>query len=1713
MKKFLIAIFAVCLTLFVASCKQSDNNSIKNGSTPIIDAEFEVSYGVVNTEIDLPQYAAYLDGEGITATSVMRDDAGKTVDLTNGFIPTQTGEYIYTISAKHDEVEASKNVYFYIEENSDYFKNKIASFDKPYGVNHFRQATGIVMSYSKDYKYDNQVGTTKVSVDSRKGGELYFSLGNFHIKDLTNSKGIIFYVYNNNPGHIKLYFNWTNATTLMPHTWNRVYLDESGLQKLEASYNPLLEENFSLSSIDGLEIELGQTASADSVYDLYFSALYNLDAELVVDVDAVKAVMDEFIFSYEKTQAKINEIETMYNSLSDDDKQLVDNYNSFRNAVIDFYKKNIVLVKDKALYFDNEIGVRQVSNVKGANLENTTLYKYDNEQSSTLIDIYDFDAKITIGYPFIENISGYDYLTMHFYNPNLSDYVLFNRIGGNDVVLKAQEWTKVDFDLSDISTLNDAVIWIYSGDWHVGLEYGVKIYMSAAYLTYNDNLSYSPLELKEAIDNITDELSVDALKRLENNYNKFSEQEKALVDNFDDLLNAIYQRIMKDEAMSENDALLSFDKPVGLEQITIKNATGEYTTDVKLNGESGSTKFNVSGFDLLLTLAYVPNTDKLCQTIEFSVYNDNDYDIVFFPEFFVGVKKEVVFSANQWTTIIIEVNSNVNCRGTILWFYSGDWNRGIEGATLYISKVKISYTEMGDSLLSFTETDFSEKLSANGYEVAGSAPEGNAILSYNDEIAFNNVYGGVEIISQSFYSDIKFNTDCDISKYEQIRFVIYNNNNVKQAFVDQGKLSGQQTVITLAPKSWTVITLDRADNITTLKDYVFRVYDGGGWGSIANNSFYLSNIYGAGKVDALIVMQAIDDFIFSFNRTKEDIDNIEAMYARLSNEDKGNVVNYTDFRNAVIEYYKNIVDIEADKVIYFDTPIGMEQISNAIGANVSYSTAYQYENETGSTEIDIYGFDGRITIGYPFIADIAGYDFMRIYFYNPQTIEYVLFNRIGGSDVVLAAQQWTAVDFDLSSVSSLNDAVIWIYSGDWNHGLEYGVKIYMSAAYLHHDGVFYSPEELVEIIDGISDEESLEELKLLRNIYESYSTAQKKKVGNYNKLLDSIYYAIKRENALLNQTENLIYFDSAAGLEQITIEKANGTYTTSVKFGDEAGSTKFDVSGFDLLIHLDYVTSESNFYESVEFSVYNDNNYDVVFFPNFFVGDKQEVVLTANAWTTVNVAINGNASFRDTILWFYSGNWNNGIDGATLYISAVKLNVAEMGEKVVDFTSSNFINKLSSNGVKNEGQTPEGYAELYYNNELGFNGDNATVKIITRSFYSDVVVHDNASIFGYSQIRFAIYNANNVNRMFVDQSRLNGVQTRIWLPANSWTIITLDLSGTRVSIDGFTFRIYDGAGWGNISGDVFYLTDIYALGETVEDAHTVLDLTAENYASKLNADLHGGSEGHGTLEFDTTYSIAGHNGSVKLTSYSFYTDIKISDSTALIGYESLRIFVYNANSATHTCRFNGTNVVLAANTWTAVTIDAASLVSLDGIIIRIYKDSGYGNISGNVFYLSDIEGIKGSQATTTTLIDFSEAIPINTSNATLSYDTEYRVGAENGSLKVETKTDSQFYVDLTFNTDIDISEYSSIQFIVYSAYNGLETSGETNTATRYLQTYNTLDANPAQYALSKESWTVITVELGENITSLMNVKIRLFPGGYGKFNGEIFYIANVVGIR
>ena len=64
-----------------------------------------------------------------------------------------------------------------------------------------------------------------------------------------------------------------------------------------------------------------------------------------------------------------------------------------------------------------------------------------------------------------------------------------------------------------------------------------------------------------------------------------------------------------------------------------------------------------------------------------------------------------------------------------------------------------------------------------------------------------------------------------------------------------------------------------------------------------------------------------------------------------------------------------------------------------------------------------------------------------------------------------------------------------------------------------------------------------------------------------------------------------------------------------------------------------------------------------------------------------------------------------------------------------------------------------------------------------------------------------------------------------------------------------------------------------------------------------------------------------------------------------------------------------------------------------------------------------------------------------------------------------------------------------------------------------MTTYGTLDASPKDYALLPSDWTSITIALADGAKSLKDVKIRIYPSGYGNFNGEVFYIADIEAVK
>lgn len=300
---------------------------------------------------------------------------------------------------------------------------------------------------------------------------------------------------------------------------------------------------------------------------------------------------------------------------------------------------------------------------------------------------------------------------------------------------------------------------------------------------------------------------------------------------------------------------------------------------------------------------------------------------------------------------------------------------------------------------------------------------------------------------------------------------------------------------------------------------------------------------------------------------------------------------------------------------------------------------------------------------------------------------------------------------------------------------------------------------------------------------------------------------------------------------------------------------------------------------------------------------------------------------------------------------------------------------------------------------------------------------------------------------------------------------------------------------------------------TVSDAAltgtSLIEITADNYTQKVNADLRDGVEGHGILEYSTAYKACGREGALKVTSQSFYTDIKFNESAPVFEFEKLRLSIYNNNTVEQGGYFNGAFFKLPAKAWTTVTVDVGNTATLDSLTLRLYDGGGYGSIAGHEFYISDIYGVGEKELDK--VVDFSaENLPVTFGQGTVSYATASETGTQNGAMKLSVGTGGKFFADFTFNKSIVVENYKSLQLIVYADYKGTESDGSTtNTAQRYLQA-TALNGAETNYNINR-GWNIITIPVSTD--DLNGKTVRVYPSGYGNFNGETIYIADIYGVK
>ena len=691
-------------------------------SVPVIESSFEIGYGQVNTEVTLPSIKAYVGGTEISYTAVM-SKGETTVDVSDGFRPDATGEYVYTVTAVSGEKKTEKAITIYVEE-TDSYKNKIASFDKPYGVKHIRKDYGISAKYTTERSYNGEAGSTEITINTAEAEhEAMFALGNFHIKDWTQIAGIKMYIYNDNNMPVSFMLNWsTGTTTLMPGVWTQFYVGADMLQKLHATTGTEALTMFYLDSADGIFAEILAPVTGKGSFSLYFSGLYAGEKD-IVSAAALNDMIAEFV-ALEDVDYELKEsIENAYRALPDNQKNEVVGYEGFVAKVKAFIAADSEETEetDVIIHTDRPFGRYQLR-VSDCFVDYSSGIRYGDESGSTMIQPYNFYGGIEIAYPVFTDITRVEYIEFYIYNANPKDYAV-QLIRNDQVQLPAQEWTKVSIDVLEFTNIEQVnfLAQIYTGNWSQGMEKdGAKFYLSsvrvvgAAIQTGEDLYNYI-----EELTDLTDD-KVASVKRF---YKLLSSTEQAKVTNYKSFLKTYYTT--RDDVDTDAEHRINyFDSEYGIEQVN-SAATLGYSTMSPTGYDGGSIKASGNGSTWVMGFKFTEFEGKFADKeyvkenysyVEFYVYNGSVGGDAYRKSIYISVTAggflksgdRIELPIDTWTKVRLPIPadgdlSNAAGNGWAFVLEHGNAsNNGLDNAnyTVYISAVygvpKVKYTSGDD---------------------------------------------------------------------------------------------------------------------------------------------------------------------------------------------------------------------------------------------------------------------------------------------------------------------------------------------------------------------------------------------------------------------------------------------------------------------------------------------------------------------------------------------------------------------------------------------------------------------------------------------------------------------------------------------------------------------------------------------------------------------------------------------------------------------------------------------------------------------------------------------------------------------------------------------------------------------------------------------------------------------------------------------------------
>ena len=523
--------------------KTKSTLKINVNEKPAVYVSKQIVYGTVNNEVELPKVTAHDGVNQLTVTKKLFKGE-KEIDITNGFTPTEVGEYKLVVSAsgKGGNVQ-EKVVSIYVEESVKAYEDKITSFDKPYGENQLMYAD-YKSEYTTDVKFEDELGSLKLSVNS--GSDI--AIINTEIHDISNYDAIYFYIYKDcdvGMGFSLTYAYWVDD--LKTREWTPIVIDVDKIDSYiqEGGYAPV-KENVSTKNINGLMMAIGLSDFEDYVFSSDAVYLSSIRAIKHATVKELNRDIEEILNRGQITERERTVIEYQYSRLTQSEQAKILRYGEFQTLKLNqmFNKEGITPVPNKVLYFDNEIGLSQVSLPWSDFDMSITDEKTYKGESVLKIEVLEekwgtksSEVCFTIDQPFIYDLTDYDYITFAVYFEHDNDLILHNDdyirkglgVQGKQT-LKAGEWNEVKLALGDMTNVEDSFVWIIEKDWEKDFNHDVDFYFSSFYVGKGneDNVGYK----------------------------------------------------------------LAFDESTGVDNLeSFNNVNFEYVTDVKYGTEAGSTKF------------------------------------------------------------------------------------------------------------------------------------------------------------------------------------------------------------------------------------------------------------------------------------------------------------------------------------------------------------------------------------------------------------------------------------------------------------------------------------------------------------------------------------------------------------------------------------------------------------------------------------------------------------------------------------------------------------------------------------------------------------------------------------------------------------------------------------------------------------------------------------------------------------------------------------------------------------------------------------------------------------------------------------------------------------------------------------------------------------------------------------------------------------------